>query len=229
MRQAMGGRAFDAVHFITHGYALGTDGAMLTTSTPTSLDRMYPRNVQAGELRTFLTHVGANIAGFTTPFDNYSDYGLLKIVDELGALRAGPVLLHDAREDREMAVLGSAYAFLTGELVGRPPADPALVLFAQPRQVAGAEDAVEGELDLVQRSEAVTTYLQGDETPSWIAASEQYIKECEADLIRFAESSAEQEPTSGQVAYYAGVESALHKIKEVVDKHAAEQLWPTSS
>ena len=29
------GSALDAVHFITHGYALGTDGAILTTPTPT--------------------------------------------------------------------------------------------------------------------------------------------------------------------------------------------------
>ena len=230
MRQTMGGRAFDAVHFITHGYALGTDGALITTSTPTSPDRIFPRTVQVRELRTFLTHVGANVAGFTTPFDNYSDYGLLKVVDELGALRAGPVLLHNACEDRKMAVLGDAYAFLTAELVGQPPASPALVLFAQPRQVDGVKDgSVRREFDLLKRSEAVATYLSRDETPAWIAASEQYIKEREAELIRFEESKTDQKPSRGQLAYYAGVESALHEIKGVVDKHAEGQLWPTSS
>ena len=233
MRQAMGARTFDAVHFITHGYALGTDGAILTTSTPTSIDRMHPQKVQAGELRSFLTYVGSLVAGFSAPLDNYSDYGLLKIVDELGALRAGPVLLHDARGDREMAVLGSAYGFLSAQEPARPPADSSLVLFAQPRQVAGVDQPARAvgdeERDLLLRSDAVATHFSRDETPAWVGASERYIREYEADLIRFEQSKAQQAPTSGQAAYYAGVESALHKIRAVVNEHAERQLWQTSS
>ncbi|MGD0456002.1 MAG: hypothetical protein ABSB69_20645, partial [Solirubrobacteraceae bacterium] len=64
IRHEMDGQALDAVHFIAHGCALGTEGAILTTS---STGRGGSQTLQAAELRTFLTQVGAPVAGFTAP------------------------------------------------------------------------------------------------------------------------------------------------------------------
>jgi hypothetical protein len=228
IRDAMQGRTLDAVHFITHGYRLGNDGAILTTISPTSKERLFPQPVQAGELRTFLTQVGALVAGFTVPFDNYSDYGLFRAVDDLGALRAGPVLLHDPRGDGTMVALERAYFFLwmgTWD-PGWPPADPSLLLYAQPSQIPGPipKEYAPDEILALRSSPAVREHLAREETPVWLAAAERFINESEGDLIRFRDSTLQRQPTRAQTAYYTGVEVALRQIRAVVNKHAEANL-----
>ena len=227
IRQEMHSTALDAVHFVTHGYALGDEGAILTTPSPTSLDRRYPQAIQAGELRTFLTQVGALVAGFTRPVDNYSDYGLRRVVDDLGAVRAGPVLMNDPALDGSHQALADAYAFLSSPSPASPPASKGLVLFAQPRQVAGIDPEEVSEsvrLDAFASSAAVEEHLAREETPVWLSAAERFIDENEAELIRFWQTSQSKSPTKSQKAYYSGVETALKKIRTVVNKHAAQQL-----
>lgn len=227
IRRAMKGRTLDAVHFITHGGALGYDGAILTTSSPTSTDRRYPQTVQSGELRTFLTQVGALNAGFTRPVDNYSDFGLRRVVDELGSLRPGPVVLHDPTLDPGMDILRGGYSFLSSPEPARPPAHPSLMLFAQPRQIADInldEAPPTIVFEALASSSAVNEHFTRDDTPVWLSAAERYIDQHEADLIRFRQSQGDRSQTRSQVAYYEGVESALRKIRIVVDKHAEKGL-----
>lgn len=229
IHQAMKGQTLDAVHFITHGAALGGDGAILTTRSPTSESREYPEPVQARELRTFLTQVGALVAGFTAPVDNYSGFGLLRVVDDLGAMRAGPVLLHDAGAmgaDRA-EVLAEAYRLLAGRDPGWAPAHPSLVLFVQPRQLQGisaAEAPPELASERLRSSAAVGAHFERSDTPQWLSAAERFISDSEADLRRFQQSMRGQSPTRAQEAHYAGVEVALGKIRDVVDRHAQARL-----
>lgn len=227
IRRATAGQLLDAVHFVAHGSALGDDGAMLTTLSPDHEEREYAQAVQAGELRAFLTDVGALTAGFTAPADNNSPYGLLKLVDDLGALRAGPVFMHDAAAESRMRVLADAYELLSGAGPGRPPADPSVVLFAQPRQIASVrpQDALpDHRLQTLVASPAVLAHFAADDTPQWIAVAQRYINENETDLVRFRDAAKRQPPTRTQLAHYAGVEEALHKIRAIVDKHAEKSL-----
>jgi hypothetical protein len=226
IRDATRGGVLDAVHFIVHGYSLGTEGAILTARSPSARGRAFPQAVQAAELRSFLTRVGAASVGFTAPVDNGSPFGLLRLVDDLGSLRAGPVVLHEPSHARTPLVLADAYRLLAQEQPGRPPADPSLVLFVQPQQIAGIrpDDARPVLGYPLVRSEAVQEQFRRPDTPLWVAAAEQYIKENEADLIRFRESLVDHPPTRTQIAHYAGVESALHRIRGVVDKHAEAGL-----
>lgn len=245
IRRAMAGQNLDAVHFIVHGNALGSDGAVLTPLEPDALDRAWPVSVSGEELRVFLTQVGALVVGFSRPSDNYSDFGLRRLVDDLGAVRAGPVLLHDDRLDPSLGDLRAGYAFLTAAR-GIPPATPSLSLVVQPHQV-GEPDSLapppmsapapmpppmapsmsppsSSSSDSFGRSAAVQEHFGRDETPMWLAAAERYLEEQHGRLIRFQQALADRTPTSAEQAHYDGVASALQKVRDVVEKYARETL-----
>jgi hypothetical protein len=225
IREAMAGRVLDAVHFIAHGCALGTDGALLTSLSPTHDGRVFPYALQAAQLRAFLTAVGAVTAGFSAPPDNTSPYGLLRLVDDLGSLKAGPVLLDDAGSTPNRDVLARTYRLVSAGEPDEAPADPALVLFVQPRRIKGLEPTAGGLVDHVAPpTPAIEQHLERADTPLWVAASQQYLREREAELVRFRKSAREQPPTPAQTAYYAGVEKALPRIRSVLDKHAEASL-----
>lgn len=227
IRLALQDRGLEAVHFLAHGAALGTEGAMALSAA--QLDQGgVPQLVQAGELRAFLTYVGALNVGFTELPDNPSPFGLLKLVDELGALRAGPVALHDTAADPDLTALTGTYALLAAQGPAAPPAHPSLVLFAQPRQVAGvtgAESPVKSALPPVNLVRAVRARYATDDTPQWVTAAARYIDEREAELVRFREGLESQPATSAQTAHFAGLEVALPKIRAVVEKYAEQRPW----
>jgi hypothetical protein len=54
----------------------------------------------------------------------------------------------------------------------------------------------------------------------WLAAAERYIEQQQGELIRYRQSTTQRRPTAAEEAYFSGVESALRKIREVVDRHA---------
>jgi hypothetical protein len=227
IRRGIRGKTLDAVHFVSHGSTLGYEGAILTTPSPTSTDRRSLQAVQSGELRKFLTQVGALVAGFTRPAGNYSDYALRRLVDELGSMRAGPVLLHDPQTDPTMKTLGRAYRFLSAPGPTRPPADPSIMLYAQPHRIAGLNldhaPAVPSNADL-KSSSAVKEHFSRGDTPRWLAAAERFIEDREAELIRFQQSKRDQPPTPQQEAYFNGVQNALRKVRTVVNQHAERRL-----
>jgi hypothetical protein len=227
IRREIRGKTLDAVHFVSHGCTLGYEGAILTTPSPTYTPRLSLQAVQSGELRRFLTQVGALVVGFTRPYGNKSDYGLRRLVDELGSMRAGPVLLHDPQTDPDMKTLGQAYRFLSVRGPARPPADPSIMLYAQPHQVAGLNldhaPEVPGDADL-KSSSAVKEHFSRDDTPRWLAAAERFIEDREAEVIRFQQSKRDQPPTPQQEAYFNGVQNALRKMRVVVNQHAERRL-----
>ena len=142
-------------------------------------------------------------------------------------MRAGPVLLHDPQTDPTMETLGQAYAFLSAPGLARPPADPSIMLYAQPHHVANLNldhaRGVPGDAGL-KSSSAVKEHLSRDDTPRWLAAAERFIEEREADLIRFQQSREEYPPTPQQEAYFNGVQNALRKVRVVVNQHAERRL-----
>jgi hypothetical protein len=225
IRRTMQHRGLEAVHFLAHGAALGTEGAMLLPSLP--IKASAPQLVQAGELRTFLTQVGALNVGFTALPDNPSPFGLLRLVDELGALRAGPVALHDTATDPHLTALKETYSLLAAQGPAEPPAHPSLVLFAQPRQIAGVtaeQPRVKrvSPVDIGHAIRAVQDRFVSDDTPQWVAAAARYIEAHEAELTRFREGLESQPATAAQIAHFDGVATALSRIRAVVDKYSEE-------
>ncbi len=224
VRDSLVGMPMDAVHFLVHGNSLGTRGAILTPLEATA-EREFPVSVEASEIEAFLTQVGALTAGFTRLELNWSDHGLRQLVDELGAGRAGPVLLYDPDADAEEAALAEAYRFLTSPEPSLPPVSPSLALYAQPRQVlqeapylAGTGWASKG------RSSAVQAQFAKEDTPGWLATAQRYLEQQELAITRFHSESQGRRPSAAEVAHYAGVESAVRKARDVIERHAERLL-----
>jgi hypothetical protein len=227
IRRETRGHTLDAVHFIVHGNSLGRDGAVLTSLAPDSTYRGFPVSVQSHELATFLTQTGALIAGFTRPTGNYSDYGLRRLVDDLGSERAGPVFMHDPSSDPSMTGLRKCYEFLTSPGPTVPPASHGLLLYAQPSHVArgsGGDAPMWAARPPFRTSNAVQVHFARGDTPQWIAAAERYLEQRESELLRFKQSSQSRQPTSTEQAYFSGMEAGIRKLRRIVDQHAERLL-----
>lgn len=226
VRDAIEGRSLDAVHFLVHGTSLGTHGAVLTPLMP-SLDRANPVSLEASDLEAFLNRVGALVVGFTRLPDNWSDFGLRMLADDLGSRRAGPVVLHDPALDPGHEALAGCFAFLADTAPGRPPVSPGLQLYTQPRQVADDSTSQPppgaGSADLAP-SAAVQAHFDRDDTPAWLAAAQRYLEQQEAQVMRFESESRSRTPTAAEVAHFDGVAAAVRKARGVIDKHAERTL-----
>lgn len=237
IRDALEGHMLDAVHFLVHGSSLGTQGAILTPLEP-SRDRAFPVSVEAFELEALLNQVGALFVGFSRLPDNWSDYGLRMLADELGSHRAGPVLLHDPEIDPDYDDLAACARFLASAGPSTPPTSPALQLYVQPRQVAGvdlgagASGAEEGEgsedVSVPRPTPSVQAHFELEETPTWLAAAQRYLEQQEAQLMRFEVEAQTRTPTEAEVAHYDGISAAVGKAREVIEVHARRALGRAS-
>jgi hypothetical protein len=139
MRDVLGGRSVDAVHFICHGFMAGDVGALAFSESPVrNEDTRMARFVGPQELLTFFTHIGAWSATFSSPEHNYSEMGLRALADRLAQMRPGPLMHHEIKADASLAALTHAYNFLYGPLHQPPPASPALFTYCHPARVAEA-------------------------------------------------------------------------------------------
>ncbi|MBL1079823.1 hypothetical protein JK358_36015 [Nocardia sp. 2] len=224
IRRALAGRSADAVHFVVPGAQLGAQGALTLPYRPDDPDTA-PTMVQAGEIAAFLTRMGALTVGFTRPAGNYSDYGLRRVADDLGAMRAGPVLLHEPADATGTTELTECYDFLADFRPAAPPASPRILLYAQPRRVrrpAGREPAEPlSNRAPMTRSAAVSKHFDRDATPAWLGAAQRYIEQKEGELRRFHDWADSSNPN--EAAYYAGIESGLEKVRAVVERHAERE------
>ena len=78
--------------------------------------------------------------------------------------------------------------------------------------------------DLPAPADAVKEHFEREETPMWLSAAERYLEQQQGELIRYRQSLDARTPTPSEQAYYAGVESAIRKVRHVVDKYAQEAL-----
>lgn len=220
IKHSLAGRSVDAVHFVVHGAQLGPQGAVVLPYQPDD-HGTAPTMAQAGELAAFFTQVGVLTAGFTRPSDNYSDYGLRRVVDDLGSMRAGPVLLHEPTDATQTSELTACYRFLADFRPAEPPANPHVLLYTQPRQVMRPEGQVLPDFPVTESS-SVTKHFERDSTPAWLGAAQRFIEQKEGELRRFQESA--QTPNPNEAAHYAGIEAGLQKVRAVVERHAEREL-----
>ena len=226
MRRVIAPGSVDAVHFVVHGALFGEEGAVLTPWSPTNEYRSTPQYVTARDLRQFLTAVGALTVGFSAPDDNYSDFGLRFLADDLGARRAGPVIFHDPQLDG--IVLGDAYRFLASQEPDIPPRSPGLFIYAQPSRVGAGGGSADLDprltLESMPTSSAVKEHFAKEETPGWLAAAERYVDEQQAEVVRFEQSKSLRSPTQSQMDYYEGAKQGLAELRSLIDTHAEEAL-----
>lgn len=234
IRDRLSGRAVDAVHFIAHGANLGMHGALLTPSS--TQKGAHEVLLEAVQLEPFITQTGALVVGFTRPFENWSDYGLRLVADDIGAHRAGPVVLHDP-EIGDPSDLAACYHFLADAKPGSPPMSPGLQLYAQPRQVRAADLSSDGVYhwttdendDWFTESngktyEEVPSPVQDlfdrKVTPRWVAAAQRYLEQQEAQLMRFEDEKLRRTPTAVELAHFEGIRSALSKAQRAIQNLA---------
>ena len=181
IRDAVKNRSLDVVHFIGHGIVAQDRGALALAESPVrNEDRGAARFVGFAELSTFLTQVGAWSVAFTTPIENQSDAGVRLLADQLGLRRPGAVLHHSAAQDPHWHGLSQAYAFLYSSMPAVPPAHAAVAIYCQPSRVRRNERVeLEGILAKTEANARLDEAFSQDEVPSWLAASQRYLEQCE--------------------------------------------------
>jgi hypothetical protein len=232
MRDALGKRSVDVVHFLCHGYLSRDRGALAFAQSPLkNEDQSMARFVGAPELTTFLTQVGAWSTGFTSPENNYSEMGLRLLADNLAQSRPGPVLHHEVTRDPEFIALAAAYRFLYSRSPEPPPRSPALLLYCQPSYVAPEQPLTRG-LPTKAAFEAPMTeavFAAEENVPSWVAATERYVEQYE---FRRSEKTAPA-PAGRRTRGFGAVKEAtappdpvqdtLRQIQEIVARAAANR------
>ncbi len=230
MRDSLGGRSVDVVHFLTHGYLAGERGALALAESPLrNEDRRQARFVGAGQLSAFLTQVGAWSAAFSSPEYNYSEMGLRLLADAVAQARPGPVLHHEMRLDPECAALARAYRFLYGaagtDLAAVPPASPALVLYCAlprpPRRTRGQTRGISFGSPEAAASEGLQAVFDRQENvPAWVAAASRSIEQYDLRLQRLAAAPHEAGVAASRRAAREPAEEALRQIEEIVTRAA---------
>ncbi len=146
MAQRLAKTSIDVVHFVCHGHLASDRGSLLLSHSPAGDLQASDGGACAigrGELKTFLTRVGAWSSVFTSLPGNRSKFGLRVIADDIAQGRPGPMMLHDFSLDPDCTSLAEGYRFVYGSTSSLPPATDALLLYCQPYLVAGAEIAPE--------------------------------------------------------------------------------------
>jgi len=215
VRDAIGDRALDFVHFVGHGYLSGDRGAIAVAAAPTdNRDLEWSRFIGAVELNTFLSQVGAWGLVLTGPPNNYSEAGLRELADSIAMLRPGVTMTHDFGADGDCAQLGLA---LQTVLAPASPLDhplPAATCWVHPRFVEFPEEyRVDLSLDVDGSSIFVTgatkNALAGNTTQAWVAAASRVL---EVQQIRWLPDS------SGRIADPAAL-IALQNVADLVERH----------
>ncbi|MEM7130416.1 MAG: hypothetical protein AAF702_29090 [Chloroflexota bacterium] len=138
IRDALGGRSVDMVHFLNHGVYSRDAGVIAFTEPPLENNTRYVSElVGATELSIFLNHVGAWSAGFTSPDSNYSEIGLRRLANSIAQMRPGPLFQHVPQLDTEdYDALETTYRFLFSPNKVMPPDSSSLILYCHPGLVA---------------------------------------------------------------------------------------------
>lgn len=197
IRQALGDRSADVVHFLCDCYRLREQGALVLAGSPFDDARSGSAEpLFAADLVELLNATGAWSVAFTSLPDAVSAAAMRLLQDQLARLRPGPVLLHEMKHPDSRQALDAAYRFLY--LEGQPPPNsPAVSLYTHPFPSMGGrtDDASEHLLNAYTLAERLGDRLTGrGDRPAWIAAS-QRVLEASAGSI---DTAAGADPNSGK-------------------------------
>jgi hypothetical protein len=237
MRDAMGDKSADIVHFVCHGYLSRDHGALALAPSPIDCDnKSLNRLVAARELGRFLDEVGAWSVAFSSPPRNFSIAGLRMLQDDMARLRPGPVLFHDIGADVDCTALDQGYRYLYSFENADAPHCDAISLYCHPEwgtldQQPATE--VANSVSEYTLAEWLGPTLQGPvNTPSWIASVQRMLENSveqmsggrpqNAGAERYAEAAAEHSEEAE--AKKQGERQALKFAADFLGEHAAQWL-----
>ena len=215
MRDATGEKPLDFVHFVTHGYLAGDQGAIaLATSPVVNTDRQWSRFIGSVELDTFMSQVGAWGLGLTGPAHNFSEAGLRQLADAVALIRPGVTITHSSDRDSDAAQLGMMLQtiFAPGSPLEHPL--PAVTCWVHPEFVDIPDTYLE-ELNLnvdggsVFVTDATKAALAESNTASWVASASRVL---ETQQMRWLPDSADVAPDPAAV-------TALKNVADLVERH----------
>lgn len=190
------GRA-DVVHFLCHSHYQSESAALKMASAPGDTpDTAHPCLVQANELISFLDHVGAWCAAFTSAPAEHSAAGMHMLQTEIARSRPGPLLVHDMNVAHSTDALGAAYRFLfsSGQL---PPASPAVALYCHPILMAeqGIDEESNRQLVEFTLDGRLGEGLHHNSLPGWVLSSQRKLEVTAGSLA----DAQEHDQDSGRV------------------------------
>jgi hypothetical protein len=215
MREALGRRKVDVMHFLAHSDVSGEEGCLALARSPAASDvRWEAAYVAAAELAEFLNQTGAWSVAFTSPPDNPSLVGLRLLQDAIARLRPGPCLLHDMAHPVGDDALGEAYRFMFKPEWHPPVASPVVSVYCHPwRALQGAafDRTSEEILGKVTRLGGIAEEeLPGDEH-RWLASAQRVLEQSSTSLC---------DPSPEEVATVEGRRNAVQFVADRIAKYA---------
>jgi hypothetical protein len=218
IRDAMGSRSADVVHFFCHGYLGREDGFLCFAQSPLQNDdERFARFVGARQICSFLDQVGAWSVAFSSQPGNYSIAGLRLLHDQMAHIRPGPVLYHDMQLDPESLGLCETYQYAYAIEEAFPPKSSAISLICHPdwaMPVSDPDDESKNLVDTLTLAGRMPDVFEGVEnTPSWIASGQRSLERSVAQLISTT-------PANPAEVLQSGTADALRFVSDVLARHA---------
>jgi hypothetical protein len=242
MREALGDRSVDLVHFLCHGYMSDMKGALAFAESPLrNNDPRWSRFVGSDEINTLLTQVGAWSVAFDSPRDNFSEMGLRAVADALAQTRPGPALHHESRlDDAKLSELGGAFRFLFDPSPSVPQSWRSIAVCCQPFRVAHYQEEVGDKpgssswkelgtaLRRILRPEATVKYERPEPSitetpnvPAWLAAAQRYVEQKEFEIKQVRKATLGQNLVRSNQEL-RGVERGLGEIEKAIRRISAK-------
>jgi hypothetical protein len=218
IRDAMGSRSADVVHFFCHGYLGREDGFLCFAQSPLQNDdERFARFVGARQICSFLDQVGAWSVAFSSQPGNYSIAGLRLLHDQMAHIRPGPVLYHDMQLDPQSLGLCETYQYAYAIEESLPPRSKAISLICHPAwamPIADPDDESKSLVDTLTLAGRMPDLFEGAEnTPSWIASGQRALERSVAKLI----STGTSDPAG---ILQSGTADALRFVADTLERHA---------
>ena len=219
MRDAMGSRSADVVHFFCHGYLGRDEGFLCFSQSPLqNTDERWARFVGARQICNFLDQVGAWSVAFSSQPGNFSIAGLRLLHDQMARIRPGPCLYHDMQRDPTSAGLTATYQYAYAIEEAYPPKSGAVSLICHPdwaMPTSSPDDESKQLMDELTLSGRIPHVFEGREnTPSWIASGQRALERSVAQLI------AGPPPRGTDTLLHSGKADALRFVSDTLVKHA---------
>jgi hypothetical protein len=219
IRDALGRRSADVVHFLCHSYLSGEEGALALAESPTkNNDPQRTRFVWADELVAFLNTTGAWSTAFTSPPENHSMTGLRMLQDAIARCRPGPCLLHDMAASQNTDALGDAYRFLYLPEWHHAPSSRGIALYCHPRRQSvhhRVDETSESLLQEVTLEGQVGVGGLGGANAAWLSTAQRVLEQSATQLTTPPANDEDQ-------AFVSGRKAALRFVSETLAQHSSE-------
>ena len=231
IRDALGNRSADVLHFICNGYLFGDQGAIVLASSPLrGTGREYSGCVGLSQLSALMTQLGAWSFAVSGPERNYSQTALRQLGDSLARGSPGYVLVHDGSSDPGFADAAAMYGFLYPAMSSASPLPaPTVTCWAHPQLVEEyptVTDSTSMGTELLSEDGSSSVFepetqqaIASEGTPAWLASSTRLIERAQANWLNV---SASDEEAASSVSP-ADAEAALRNVTELLERHVRAQ------